>query len=336
MLPAGLIRSLEPCRVAYKCGPLKFDENRHEDSGNAFAKGHNMPEYPHQSSAMWQSRPKVAILATRGKTVDPTITARVRNVIAENATVAIVDLEGSANLDTLDADFAIVLGGDGSILRVARRMGANQIPVLGVNLGKLGFLAAVPPEQISGVLPDVIAGRCTIIDHLMLECQVFRGDQLVASALGLNETAILAGPPYQILRVELHIDGELVTTYRCDGLIVSTPVGSTAHSLSAGGPILRKDVDGFVILPISPHTLTVRPIVDSANRAYELVVPNPNPTTAVVVDGTEIWRIQPGDRIQIGRGAPRFQLIEVHGQGYYRTLRDKLGWSGEIHGGAGD
>jgi NAD+ kinase len=152
----------------------------------------------------------------------------------------------------------------------------------------------------------------------------------VAHRLGLNEVAVLGGPPYSLLEIDLYVDAEWVTTYSCDGLIVSTPVGSTAHSLSAGGPILRKDLQAFVISPISPHTLTVRPVVDSAERTYEMVVQRPHASTAVVVDGEVALLLQPNDRIRVQRGVPRFQLIEVAGRGYYRTLREKLGWGGRI------
>ena len=112
-----------------------------------------------------------------------------------------------------------------------------------------------------------------LLSIVMFKCQVIRDGQSVHEVLGLNEVAVLAGPPFAILDIELYVDAELATTYSCDGLIVSTPVGSTAHSLSAGGPILRKDLQAFVISPISPHTLTNRPVVDTAERVYELVVP---------------------------------------------------------------
>ncbi len=148
--------------------------------------------------------------------------------------------------------------------------------------------------------------------------------------MGLNEAAILGGPPYSILEVDLYIDGELATIYSCDGLIVSTPVGSTAHGLSAGGPIVRKDLQAFVIAPISPHTLTVRPVVDSASRVYEMVVPQPSEATSVVVDGQVLHQLAAGDRVTVQRAEPSFQLIEVPGQGYYRTLSEKLGWGGKI------
>jgi NAD+ kinase len=122
----------------------------------------------------------------------------------------------------------------------------------------------------------------------------------------------------------------LVTTYSCDGLIVSTPVGSTAHSLSAGGPILRKSLQAFVISPINPHALTNRPVVDSADRLIEIVVPRPHAGTSLVVDGRVLATLTARDRVRIVRSAAVFQLVEVPGQSYYRTLREKLGWGGQL------
>jgi NAD+ kinase len=209
-------------------------------------------------------------------------------------------------------------------------MGQSQIPVLGVNLGKLGFLADVTLEKLADVFPGVVQGDCRVIDHLMFDCMVCRGDAVVVTTLGLNELAILSGPPFQIMEVDLYVDGELATHYRCDGLIVSTPVGSTAHNLSAGGPILEKSLDAFVISAISPHTLTVRPVVDTADRIFELAVPDPSASPSVVVDGQVIHQLQSTDRVVIKRAEPRFQLIEVAGHGYYRTLREKLGWAGHM------
>jgi NAD+ kinase len=132
------------------------------------------------------------------------------------------------------------------------------------------------------------------------------------------------------MEIDLYVDGEFVTTYTCDGLIVSTPVGSTAHSLSAGGPILRKDLWAFVIQPISPHTLTVRPVIDAADRVYDITVRSPSESTSVVVDGVAIHVLQKDDRVQVRRAEQNFRMIDVAGHGYYRTLREKLGWGGRM------
>ena len=256
--------------------------------------------------------------------------SRQQTAIEEYFTVAMVDFDFAAPLDAVDADLAIVFGGDGSILRAAHQMGYRQLPVLGVNLGKLGFLADLQPDQLTNVLPQLAAGEFRVVDHLMFQCQLLRAGQTVGDHLGLNEAAVLAGPPFAILDVELYVDAELVTTYSADGLIVSTPVGSTAHTLSAGGPILRKNLQAFVIAPISPHTLTNRPVVDAADRVYELAIPQPHPGTSLVVDGEIVATLSAENRVRITRSDAVFQLVEVPGHGYYRTLREKLGWGGSL------
>jgi len=256
---------------------------------------------------------------------------RLRPVIGQYAEIVAEDFTGTRPLTDLEADLAIVLGGDGSILRAARQMGYHQVPVVAVNLGRLGFLADLTPEELPQLLQQAAAGRVQIREHLMFECRLFRRGREVGCLLGLNETAVLAGPPFALLEIELYIDGELVTTYSCDGLIISTPVGSTAHSLSAGGPILRKELQAFVISPISPHTLTNRPVVDGADRVYEMVVPQPQKGTALVVDGQVVDSLQPGDKVRVERAPVRFRLVQPPGHSYYRTLREKLGWGGRWH-----
>ncbi|MFM8413591.1 MAG: NAD(+)/NADH kinase [Planctomycetota bacterium] len=229
-----------------------------------------------------------------------------------------------------DADLVIVLGGDGSILRAARWMGYTQVPALGINLGRLGFLADTRREQAAAALAEVEAGRFRLVDHMMLECEVVRGGSVVHRELGLNEVSLLAGPPFTMIEIDLVVDGEPATTYRADGLIVSTPVGSTAYNLSAGGPIVRKDMDAFVFTPLNPHTLTNRTVVDSAARRYELRVPQPNAGSACLVDGRVVAELAPGDAIRVRRAEPRFTLVEIGGHGYYRTLREKLAWGGGL------
>jgi NAD+ kinase len=274
--------------------------------------------------------PRALILADGARTEMREAVERLRPTIEKYLAIAGVSLDINATLPAADADLAIVLGGDGSILRAARQMGYDQRPVLGVNLGRLGFLAALQPEQLEQALPEIAAGQHQVVEHLMIECTAMRTGKLVYQALGLNEAAVLAGPPFTMVDVQLYVDGELVTTYSCDGLIVSTPVGSTAHSLSAGGPILRNDMHALVILPISPHTLTHRPVVDSADRTIELVVPEPHEGTSLVVDGRVLGKLAANDRVRVMRSQARFQMIEVRGQSYYRTLHDKLGWGGQM------
>lgn len=277
-----------------------------------------------------KSRPRVLMLAHATKPRIQERAAALMPVLEEHVDIVDTFEDFACELPTDDIDFVVVLGGDGSMLRAAHAMGYCQKPVLGVNLGHLGFLADLQPEQLDELLPKVVAGEYQVVSHLMFECDVTRKDGESLNMLGLNEVAVLAGPPFAIMDIQLYVDDELVTTYSCDGLIVSTPVGSTAHSLSAGGPILRKNLQAFVISPISPHTLTNRPVVDTADRTYDLVVPEPHEGTTLVVDGKVVCQLTAQDRIRITRSEAEFQLIEVHGHGYYRTLREKLGWGGRL------
>jgi NAD+ kinase len=276
------------------------------------------------------NRPRVIVLALGERPHIASEAQRLRPLVEQVADIALFDLDFTADLSQVEADFAIVMGGDGSILRAAHQMGYHQIPILGVNLGKLGFLADLSPNDLLSVLPHVCQGFYRVSEHLMFECSVLRGGKPIHQMLGLNEVCVLAGRPFNILDVCLYVDAELVTTYSCDGLIVATPIGSTAHSLSSGGPILRKDLQAFVFLPISPHTLTNRPVVDSAERVFELTVSQAHGATSVVVDGFELCELEPEDRVRVKRAEPTFKFVEVPGRSYYRTLREKLGWGGRM------
>src|SRR5439155_456717 len=218
-------------------------------------------------------KPRALVLGSGDRPNLRAETEKLRPLIEQHLEVVLEDLKYELDLSQANADLAVVLGGDGSILRAALQMQEVQIPILGVNLGKLGFLASVSPADFPRVLPEVVQGECRVVEHLMFRCTVFSDGVPVVETLGLNEVAILTGAPFSILNADLYVDAELATTYACDGLIISTPVGSTAHSLSAGGPILRKTLPAFVICPVAPHTLTVRPVVDAADRVFEVVVP---------------------------------------------------------------
>src|SRR5215213_6705210 len=243
--------------------------------------------------------------------------ADLRAIVERHVDVAAAADNFSKPLPNVAADLLIVFGGDGSMLRSARQMGYQQIPVLGVNLGRLGFLADIQPEDLDEVLPQIVAGEYRVVRHLMFECSVHRGGKEVSRTLGLNEAEVLAGPPFSMIEVQLYVDADLATTYSCDGLIVSTPVGSTAYNLAAGGPIMEKSLQTLVVSPICPHTLTNRPVIDSADHVYELAVPQPNEGTTLLVDGKPIGQVLADDRIRIERSSAQFQLIEVRGRGYY-------------------
>lgn len=245
--------------------------------------------------------------------------------LRQHCGVVAFDLFQEQDLSTLKADLALVLGGDGAILRAARQMGYHQIPVLGVNLGKLGFLADLSPEELRTCFSRVLRGEYRITCHLMFECQV-HGPGENRTFLGLNEVVIQAGFPFHMIDLDLVLDGETVTRFSGDGLILSTPVGSTGHNLSAGGPILSQELSAFVITPICPHTLTNRPVVDSADKVYTISIRRAAAGTAVIVDGQEIIPVTVQHRITVRRAPVCFQLVKVPGRSYYQTLRDKLRW----------
>lgn len=275
-------------------------------------------------------RPRVAILGVPNRKSVEVELKRIRPAIVDHADIVVEDLEFKYDFSDADLDLVIVLGGDGSILQSARQMHGNQIPVLGINCGRLGFLAALSPDDFLGVWPDVCRGEFEIVDHLMLRTSLIRGGEVHAEQLALNEAAILGGPPFSILDIDLYADGDLATRYRCDGLIVATPIGSTAYNLSVGGPILRRALQAVVISPISPHTLTYRPLVDSADTKFELRVTEPNQSTSIVVDGRVLSTIQPNDRVRIERAETTFKMLTIAGHNDYRALREKLGWGGSV------
>ena len=218
-----------------------------------------------------------------------------------------------------------MLGGDGAILRAARQMGYRQTPVLGVNLGKLGFLADLSPDELRVCFPKVVRGEYRVTQHLMFECRVDTpaGERTL---LGLNEVVLLAGPPFHMIDLDLAVDGEPVSRFSGDGLILSTPIGSTAHNLSAGGPILGQELMAFVITPICSHTLTTRPVVDSADKVYTIAIQRSSPETRLILDGQEQIPVAAGHRVTVRRAPVSFGLVKVPGRSYYQTLRDKLRW----------
>jgi NAD+ kinase len=237
-----------------------------------------------------------------------------------------VDLSADSNLSDLPADVAIVLGGDGTVLHTARRMEDHPRPVLGVNVGRLGFLADLTPAAFSRRLGELAARQFTVEDLMTLECTLtpLLGPRRIFR--GLNDAVIRAAPLFHLVEVDLSIDGEGVMTYRGDGLILATPVGSTAHSLSAGGPILPPNAHMFVVTPICPHTLTQRPLVDGAHKVYEATPRGDGLSTMLVVDGQVQVPLRPGDRVTVRRGKTPFPMVRLPGHSFYRTLRDKLGW----------
>lgn len=272
---------------------------------------------------------RVLVLGNAKRPGVPEEAERLLPFLRQSCEVVLIDLHQAADLREISADFALVLGGDGAILRAARQMAYRQLPVLGVNLGKLGFLADLHPNEVRDVFPRVLRGEYATTQHLMFECVVQEdGDGGIGPVtyLGLNEVTIQTGPPFSMIELDLLIDGDMASRYAGDGIIISTPIGSTGHSLSAGGPILGQELEAFVITAICPHTLTVRPLVDSASKVYEIRLRRASAGTTLVVDGQQTHPVGVHHRVTIRRAPVQFQLVKVAGRSYYRTLRDKLSW----------
>ncbi|QDU81386.1 putative inorganic polyphosphate/ATP-NAD kinase [Polystyrenella longa] len=232
-------------------------------------------------------------------------------------------------LDHHQADIVIVLGGDGAILRACRQLGSRQLPLLGVNLGRLGFLADISASDLISRYDEIEQRKFDVVDHLMFECELEHQDGSSEKFLGLNEVVVSAAGSLGMLDINLRIDQERVTTYSGDGLIISTPIGSTAHSLSAGGPILQQDLAVFVITPICPHTMTIRPVVDSADRCYTMKMDTVKEGVMLSIDGQIHRPIVSGDKVHVRKASVSCKLARLPGHHYYSILNRKLGWAGQ-------
>jgi NAD+ kinase len=281
--------------------------------------------------ASFASPPKPLKLVLLGNGIKREVHALVKSLSkaisqAPGIELAGVDLSADSNLSALTADVAVVAGGDGTVLHTARRMEDKPTPVLGVNAGRLGFLADLTPVDFRDRLEDLSARKFTIENLMTLTGVLTPSNGPARPFRGLNDAVVRAAPVFHLVDIDLSIDGESVMTYRGDGLIIATPVGSTAHSLSAGGPILPPNAHMFVVTPLCPHTLTQRPLVDSAQKVYEIVPRGEGRSTVLVIDGQVQIPLRSGDRVNIRQGATPFPMVRLPGHSFYRTLRDKLGW----------
>jgi NAD+ kinase len=232
-------------------------------------------------------------------------------------------------LDTLPRDVSLVavLGGDGTLLSVARAMGAKQIPILGVNLGSLGFLTDVALQHLYQTLESVLSGEATIDSRMMLQAELLRKEETLTSEVVLNDVVITKGAIARIIEVGVEIDQQFVANVRADGLIVSTPTGSTAYSLAAGGPILHPNLDAIILTPICPHTLTQRPVVVSNEAKIELTLRGNSEEVYVTFDGQSSNPMQPGDLIRVRQSRHQVKLVSPPGKNYFQVLRHKLRWA---------
>lgn len=270
--------------------------------------------------------PRVLLLGNGKKERVRIESKRVRKILEDaGATIVGEDFSGERALDDHDASLAVVLGGDGAILRAAHQMEDNQVPVIGVNLGRLGFLADLSVEELASSVKDIVAGAYRVTSHVMLDCQV-TGPKGTSSYRALNDVVVHAGVPFKMTTFELFVDGEAVLTYAGDGLILSTAIGSTAHNLAAGGPILVQTVPAVVITPICGHALTLRPLVASADGHYKLRCPDPLTHPTMIVDGFNQIPLTPDHEVRLERSPVEFKLARLASRNYFTSLNQKLHW----------
>ena len=225
-------------------------------------------------------------------------------------------------------DLIIALGGDGTLLRAVRILKGKEVPILGVNLGGLGFLTEATLGELYGTLSNVLAGRYRLEERTGLKATLYRGKRKIASSLALNDCVITKGVLSRLIRLDTFIGEGYLTTYAADGLIVSTSTGSTAHSLSAGGPIVHPDIEAIVLTPICPHTLSNRPLIVPGDEEIRIRIASPHPDVALTLDGQEVIKLQERDVIRIRKAPSKIGLIVPRKKSYYQILRKKLKWGG--------
>ncbi len=224
------------------------------------------------------------------------------------------------------SDLLLVLGGDGTLLAAARVAAPRGIPILPINMGSLGFLTSFMLEELYPALEDILAGRLTISERVMLHAELQRSGKTLDKQTVLNEVVINKGALARMIELELSIDKDFVCRYRADGLIVASPTGSTAYSLSAGGPIVHPSVEAFIITPICPHTLSDRPVVVGDISVIEVKLSAGTESVFLTLDGQKGIPLQATDRVRISRAQQLLKLIQTPNKSYFEILRNKLKW----------
>lgn len=226
--------------------------------------------------------------------------------------------------DEFDADFAVSMGGDGTLLRTASRVGQKKIPIIGVNIGRLGFLADVNPVEVERAVAAIYTGKYSVKEHTVIELSTDCGKRIV-SPYALNDIAVLKRDSASMISIHASVNNEYITTYQADGLVVTTPTGSTAYSLSNGGPIMEPDTKVFCLTPVAPHSLNVRPIVVSDNAVVTLKVESRSHNFLVAIDGRS-ESLPEGALVTIRKADYKVKVVRFSERRYFATLREKMMW----------
>ncbi|ALO35583.1 NAD kinase [Colwellia sp. MT41] len=270
------------------------------------------------------------------KTLHDYLLANNYQVLVEHSVAQSLDIKNMTTGKLTDigeqADLAIVIGGDGYMLGAARVLACYDIGVIGVNRGNLGFLTDLSPNELIEPLAQILAGKSRSEQRFIIEAEVYRHGKLKSSNSAVNEAVLHAGKVASMIEFEVYIDDVFMFSQRSDGLIVSTPTGSTAYSMSAGGPILTPNLNALSLVPMFPHTLTSRPIVVDGNSEIKLILANDNhENLQVSCDGHVILSVMPGDEVIIKKSECSIRLIHPLDHNYFNVLRNKLSWGNKLY-----
>lgn len=247
-----------------------------------------------------------------------------------NAAKIFPDVKGEYKTALLKkADLVLTLGGDGTLLKTARRLQRKSVYLLGINFGNLGFLTETKPDKMFAVLDEVFKGNFEIDRRSMLRVTIYRNKKKIDTYLALNDGVINQGAFARLIKLDLEVDGRKVVKFKADGMIVSTPTGSTAHSLSAGGPIVHPKIQGLVISPICPSALSMRPIVIPDDKQMTVTIDTQRREEhhfiGLTIDGQDTIGLRYGDKVRFRRSSRSLLLVRTKNR-YYRSLKNKLGW----------
>lgn len=247
-------------------------------------------------------------------------------VVTEDDAAQSIGAEPISSLKTKKVDFIISLGGDGTILRLIHRHPEIDAPILAVNLGSLGFMADIRANEVEHSLDNLLSGKFTVQSRLVIEGELQQGK----SNFAVNDIVVHRANNPSIIDLAINVDGRYLNTFAADGVIVSTPSGSTAYSLAAGGPIMTPELDALVLTPINPHTISNRPIVLMPSQEIRIEYISDHSPVEITYDGIPCFTMRTGESMTIKRSQRFFRLVCMPEHDYYATLRDKLGWTGHL------
>jgi len=276
---------------------------------------------------MNNQRPRIFIVGNPDKPDVQAAVAQVRSAAAPHADIVGISYQPQSReaVDT-GASRLIVLGGDGTLIGVARSLESEQVPLIGVNLGKLGYLTEFSLAELAPVLDRALTDDRLISRRSILEVVVQRNGITPHRGVAINDCVVQAGPPFRMIDLGVSIDGTPLTELRGDGLIVCTPSGSTAHNLSAGGPIMQSEVDAIILTPLNPHSLTHKPLVIGSDSTIDIVATKVNSGTTAIIDGQSLSPLQGGDRLTVRRFSSDFLVVRNPKYAKWHNLVTKLHW----------